>query len=108
MTRYDGLGALVGAAEAGIGFADERCPDTTLTAKRLYAIRRLRPRRQVERICNLGARLVLELLDELDRYHDLGDDLDRRLGRYAELNPALLRITGGDRLPPVAVLMVRR
>jgi hypothetical protein len=62
---------------------------------------RLRRQWQVARICRTP-RLVLELLNELDRYHAL-PDLDARLARYAELNLDLLRATGGDRLvsPPL-------
>lgn len=61
--------------------------------------RRLRRQCAVERVHRLGARVVYELLDEIDRYHDLGDDLDCRLDRYAALNPDVLRALGGDRLP---------
>jgi hypothetical protein len=34
---------------------------------------------------------------ELDRDHDLGPDLDRRLTKYTALNPKLLRLLGADR-----------
>jgi len=48
----------------------------------------------------LGARVTFELLDELIRYHpDLEDDIDRRLGRYADLDPELLRAAGADVFP---------
>jgi hypothetical protein len=42
---------------------------------------------------------VFELVDELDRHHALGDDLDRRLARYAAVNPQILAAVGGDRFP---------
>jgi hypothetical protein len=60
--------------------------------------RQLRRQRQVEHICRT-ARLVFELLNELDRYHGLGDDLDRRLARYAAIDHEILRALGGDRFP---------
>jgi hypothetical protein len=65
------------------------------------AQRRLQRRRHVEQIHRLGARAVFELVDELDRVHGLGDDLDRRLGAYAGLNPDLLVALGADRFPAV-------
>jgi len=103
---YDGPGALASAAEAGIGFAEERRPDTTLAAQRLDANRQLRRQRQVERICDLGPRVVFELLDELNRHHGLGDDLDQRLARYAGLDPLTLAAIGGDRFARLPIHMV--
>ena len=99
MPRYDGPGALASAAEASIGFAEKRRPDTTVFERRLDATGRLRRQRQVERICGLGPRVVFELLDELNRRHGLGDDLDQRLARYAGLDPLILAAIGGDRFP---------
>ena len=72
------------------------------------AHRRLRRQRLVERVHRLGVRAVFELLDELDRHYDLGGSLDRRLSRYAELDPMLLHAIGGDRLPPVPLRSVGR
>ena len=63
------------------------------------AQRRLRRQRHVEQIHRLGARVIFELVDELDRHHGLGDDLDRRLERYAALDHRLLAALGGDRFP---------
>ena len=60
---------------------------------------RLRRQRQVERICCIP-RLVFELLDELDRHHDLGADLDRRLERYSSVDPAILAAVGADAFAP--------
>jgi hypothetical protein len=42
-------------------------------------------------------RAVFELFDELARHHGIGDDIDRRLARYAALDPAVLAVVGGDR-----------
>jgi predicted DNA-binding transcriptional regulator AlpA len=66
---------------------------------RAQALRRMRRQRLVERVCALGHRAVFELVDELDRHLGLGDDLDRRLERYAALDPGLLVALGGDRFP---------
>ena len=62
-------------------------------------IRRLRRQHQIERICQIP-RIAFELIDELDRYHNLGEDLDRRLERYASLDVEILRALGADRFPP--------
>ena len=70
------------------------------------AQRRLRRQRHVEQIHRLGARVIFELVDELDRHHGLADDLDRRLERYAALDPEVLRALGADRLPVSPVRIV--
>ena len=74
-------------------------PVNTISAGQTQQRRRLRPQRQIERIHFLGARVLIELVDELDRYHGLGDDLDRRLEANAALAPDLLTALGGDRFP---------
>jgi hypothetical protein len=71
------------------------------------ALKQLRFQRQVERLCAHGPRVVAELLAELDRHFDLGDDLDRRLDRYAALDPGVLAAVGGDRFPVTPIRMVR-
>ena len=58
----------------------------------------LRRQRQVERVCRIP-RLMSELLDELDRRHDLGAELDQLLARYAAVDPEILAALGGDRFP---------
>ena len=63
--------------------------------------RRLQSERHVERIHRLGPRLVFELLDEIARHHGLDADLDRRLARYAALDPAILRAVSADRFAPL-------
>jgi hypothetical protein len=67
---------------------------------------RLRRQRLVERIHALGPRVLFEFIDELDREHALGADLDRRLERYAGLNPAILRAVGGDKFAPAPIYIV--
>jgi hypothetical protein len=58
---------------------------------------RLRGQRQCQSIWRRGARVVFELIEELHHHQDLGDDLDRRLERYAGLDPELVRVLGADR-----------
>ena len=69
--------------------------------------RRPRRQRQVAVIVRLGPRAFFELLDELDRHHGLGEDLDRRLERYAALDPAILRDVGGNVFPAFPIRGVR-
>jgi len=66
--------------------------------------RRMRRQRQVERIWRLGARVVFELLDELDRSHAL-PDLDARIERYSRLDPDVIRAVQADRFPPAIHLV---
>jgi hypothetical protein len=75
---------------------DEVRLDTTLAALRLAATRHLRRRRHVECIYRLGPRVVFELIDEIDKHHRLGDDLDQRLARYAAIDPLILGAIRGD------------
>ena len=73
---------------------------------RNQAARRLRRQRHVEQVHRLGARVLFELVDELDRVHGLGDDLDRRLEAYAGLDPDLLAALGADRFPAAPLRLV--
>jgi hypothetical protein len=59
----------------------------------------IRRQRHVERLCGTP-RLVAELLGEIGRHHCIADDIDRRLARYAGMDPAVLAALGGDRFPP--------
>ena len=70
------------------------------------AQRRLQRQHHVEQVHRLGARVIFELLNELDRVHGLGDDLDRRLERYARLDPDLLAALGADRFPAAPLRIV--
>jgi hypothetical protein len=72
------------------------------------AARRLRRQRQVEAIYQLGPRVLLELLNEIDRHNGLGNDLDQRLAEYAAIDPVALAATGGDRFPPPPIREVPR
>jgi hypothetical protein len=95
--RKGGSAALAGARRSGV-VRSEISFDTT---------RPLRRQRLVERIHLLGPRVLFELIEEIDRAHGLGTDLDRRLARYAAIDPAQLAVTGGDRFPAPALRLVR-
>jgi hypothetical protein len=69
-------------------------------------IRRIRRQRLVEQIHHLGARVLFELIDELDRNHALGADLDRRLERYSSIDPKLIAAVRGDRFPALPTRVV--
>jgi len=74
---------------------------------RFDTTRRLRRQRLIERVHSLGAGVLFELVDELDRRHRLGANLDRRPARYAATDPALLAIVGGNRFPASPIRLVR-
>ena len=84
--------------------------DRTVDSRKILrhqAARRLRRQELARQLHQLGARTVFEFVDEIARAHDVGDDLDRRLERYAgRLDPELLRATGGDRFPAAALRIV--
>jgi hypothetical protein len=71
------------------------------------ALDALRRRRQVQAVHRLGSRTVGELLDEITRHHGIADDINRRLARYAAIDPEILRAFGGDRWPSAPVWIVR-
>jgi hypothetical protein len=101
-----GPGAPVGAADADLDLSEGPDPTRRSCAWRAAGdddfVNRLRRQRQIEAIHRLGARVIGKLLDEISRYHGIGDDIDRRLARYTRLpNLSLLRAVGGDRFPPV-------
>jgi len=77
----------------------------SLEKLRATAALRLRRQRQIQQLCRTP-RLVLELLNELDRHHGLGDDLDRRLAKFAAVDLTLLRALGADRFPDRPLYLV--
>ena len=81
-------------------------PLNTISADKSQALARLRRQRHVEQVHRLGARVIFELLNELDRHHGLGDDLDRRLEAFAGLDPDLLAALGADRFPAAPLRLV--
>ena len=105
MTKAPRLPGLRPGGAAGIENGLERrlIPQPQPKSQELLRFRR---QRQVEQIHTLRARVVFELLDQLDREYDLGADLDRQLARFSAIDPALLRAVGGDKFAalPVRVL----
>jgi hypothetical protein len=89
MPERGGLPATAIADRAGI--RARTAPDT-----------RLRRRRQCELIWRLGVRVLFELLDELDRHHRLGEDLDAWLSKYAAADLDLLGANRRRSLPTFA------
>jgi|HubBroStandDraft_4_1064222.scaffolds.fasta_scaffold1020535_2 hypothetical protein len=66
----------------------------------------LRQRRQVQAVYCLGSRAVGELIDEIGRHHGITADIDRRLARYAAIDPEMLRAVGGNRWPIAPLCVV--
>ena len=95
------------AAAGVIAYGNNQHSLDNLAALRAQASQRLHRQRLVERVHRLGARAVFELIDDLDRHHGLGDDLDRRLERCAEADPGLVDAFGGDRFPTSPTRLVR-
>ena len=56
----------------------------------------LRFRRQVEHLHCLGARAVGELLAEIGAQRNIRTVIDQKLSAYAEIEPEVLEVTGGD------------
>ena len=68
----------------------------------------LRFRRNVERVCSLGTRVVSKLLNEIGAERAIQHLIDRKVERYADLDPSELAALGGDDFPPVPLHEVRR
>jgi hypothetical protein len=95
---------LAGGNRAGIRYAVQQ-PSTREILK-TQAQQRLRRQHLAQQVHRLGARVLFELLAELGRHHGIEDDIGRRLERYAELDPEVLRALGGDRFPPAPLRLV--
>jgi hypothetical protein len=97
----------LGADRAGLDdcvTAESRPSLSQNGAARQAAERRLRRQRLVEPVNRLGPRVLFELLDELVRvYPEIGADIDRRLGRFAALDPEVLRAVDGGTFPPLPI-----
>jgi hypothetical protein len=77
-------------------------PRFALQARRASEAWRLFRQRAVARVDALGSRPTFELVDEIIRHHpDLEDEIDKRIDKYADLDPDLLKYLGADRFPPV-------
>jgi hypothetical protein len=82
--------------------------DTTLAELRVANAQQLRRRQQIEALFRRGGlRSIVELLEELLRYGLVSEaELDWCLAAHAKLDPVALRVTGGDRLPPLPIRVV--
>lgn len=63
-------------------------------------VRDLRFRRDVERLHTLGPWVFFHLLDEIGHRHQGRTFIEDSARRYAELDPAIVKQLGGDRMPP--------
>ena len=95
---------LAGGHRAGTRYAVQQ--PSTRAILQWQAQQRIRREHLTRRVHRLGARVLFELLDELDRHHGLGDDLDRRLGRFAAIDADMLRRIGGDSFAPAPTRVV--
>jgi hypothetical protein len=79
----------------------------SLQEARSFELKRRRRMRHVQIVCALGARVVFEGFDRLA--NDLDESVvDHLLERLANINPAVLRALGADKLPPSPIREVRR
>ena len=67
----------------------------------------LRFRRRVERLYRLGPRAVGELLAEIAAERNIRVVVERKLDRFAELDPAAIEAAGGDKFWPAPLREVR-
>ena len=68
----------------------------------------LRLQRLAEYLHALGPRPVFEFCRELAEAHDIGADVQRRLERYALLDPAFVEVLGGGHFPAPPIHEVGR
>lgn len=87
------------ATPAVWGIAVLKGPAAALARRREENAQQLRRRRRLEAVLRRGGlRPILELIEELIRHGAVAEaEIDWRLAAYAELDPAALRVTGGDR-----------
>jgi hypothetical protein len=101
-------GAPARARRLAIDCDDQPRSDTTLAQQRIANFRQLRRRRLIQRIYGLGCRPVVELVEDLLQGRIIVDEeaLDRRLAKFAALDPIALAVTGGDRMPSLPLHLV--
>ena len=56
----------------------------------------LRFRRRVQRVHDRGVRVLAEMLAEIGAERSIQTVINRKLDRYAEIDPEALEATGGD------------
>jgi len=94
-----------GGNRAGYRVAEQQT-DSTAPPPEQNLLRLLRRQREIEAVHRLGARVVGELLDEIARHHGIGDDIDSRLARYANIDPRVLWVVGGDHFAALPIHLV--
>ena len=67
----------------------------------------LRRQRQVQALHRLGPRVLDELLAEIGAERGIATLIERKVARYAEIDPKALALTGGDRFPPAPIYEAR-
>ena len=83
--------------------------DSEIAALRQDARHRLQRRQLIERSYRLGPRVIVECIEDLVCQHELDQHkLESRLEAFAGLDPDALAITGGDRLPPAPLRLVKK
>lgn len=70
-----------------------------MSRQRDYRLHRLR--RGVIHIHPLGPRVLSEFLDEFSRRLGIEEELLHELEKWRRLTPAMVRVTHGDRWPPI-------
>jgi hypothetical protein len=90
-------------AAGNIGYASQH-PFIRLNPEK-QVLARLRQQRHVERVCRFP-RLIAELLEEIGRHHGIDADIERRLAKYAALDPEILAAVGADRFPAAPIRLV--
>ena len=63
----------------------------------------LKYRRRVQRLHGLGDRVLGEFLAEIGAERGIQTVIDKKLDRYAELDPEAIEATGGDKFWPVPI-----
>ena len=86
-----------GGTRGGIAGEQYR-PNNTPTAELLAD---LRFRADVARLHRLGARVLFEALREFGERRMVRFELEELVGRYASIDPLVLRATGADQWPPL-------
>ena len=67
----------------------------------------LRYRRQVIRLHNQGPRILAEFLAEIAAERSIGIIIDRKIDRYADLDPAVIEAAIGDKFWPIPIREVQ-
>ena len=65
-------------------------------------------RRKVQQVHRLGDRVLGEMLAEIGAERSIMTVIDRKLDRYADLDPKALEFAGGDDFPPIPIHGVER